>query len=360
MDHLSRRRNHLPYVTGWSIATIAITPTSDSGGPRSTISCANRRETTEGVLTSEVTMRQSPFVEESPYSTSGNGPRPSEPDRPATSPCMTNSNTSMSLSVIIPLYNEEATITEILEKVCKLTNLQEVIVVDDASTDSSPLAVLEFVDPRVRLIRQEKNSGKTAAVRRGLEGVTGDITIIQDADLEYDPEEINDVIQPIIENRADVVYGSRFLVKRASRVLYFYHYLANKCLTFLSNLLTNVNMTDIETCYKAFRTPLIKRLPLTSAGYGMEVEVTALITRTNSRIYEVPISYYGRTYEEGKKIQFTDGLAALWYILYYSIASRVGASSRKYTSEANAFLDRLREDEPGRRHSTTDGGSSNA
>ncbi len=119
-------------------------------------------------------------------------------------------------------------------------------------------------------------------------------------------------------------------------------------------------MTDIETCYKAFRTPLIKRLPLTSAGYGMEVEVTALITRTNSRIYEVPISYYGRTYEEGKKIQFTDGLAALWYILYYSIASRVGASSRKYTSEANAFLDRLREDEPGRRHSTTDGGSSNA
>ncbi len=146
---------------------------------------------------------------------------------------MTNSNTSMSLSVIIPLYNEEATITEILEKVCKLTNLQEVIVVDDASTDSSPLAVLEFVDPRVRLIRQEKNSGKTAAVRRGLEGVTGDITIIQDADLEYDPEEINDVIQPIIENRADVVYGSRFLVKRASRVLYFYHYLANKCLTFI-------------------------------------------------------------------------------------------------------------------------------
>ncbi|MHC4356494.1 MAG: glycosyltransferase family 2 protein [Planctomycetota bacterium] len=260
---------------------------------------------------------------------------------------MESDNSNMGLSVVIPLFNEESTIKEILEKVCCLSNLQEVIVVDDGSTDSSPQAVLDFGDPKVKLIRLEKNSGKTAAVRRGLEDVVGDVTVIQDADLEYDPEEIEDVIRPIIENRADVVYGSRFLVKRAARVLYFYHYLAKKSLTFLSNILTNVNMTDIETCYKAFRTPLIKNLPLTSSGFGMEVEITALITRTKAQIYEVPISYYGRTYEEGKKIKFTDGLAALWYIFYYNVASRVGSSRRKYVREANSLLAHLRKDRKG-------------
>lgn len=255
---------------------------------------------------------------------------------------MESNDSSMGLSVVIPLFNEESTIREILKKVCCLSNLREVIVVDDGSTDSSPQAVLDFGDPRVKLIRQERNSGKTAAVRRGLEDVAGDVTIIQDADLEYDPEEIEDVIRPIIENRADVVYGSRFLVKRAARVLYFYHYLANKSLTFLSNLLTNVNMTDIETCYKAFRTPLIKELPMTSSGFGMEVEITALITRTKAQIYEVPISYYGRTYEEGKKIKFTDGLAALWYIFYYNFVSRVGPRRREYVQQVNSFLASLR------------------
>jgi glycosyltransferase involved in cell wall biosynthesis len=257
---------------------------------------------------------------------------------------MNNNNSDMTLSVIIPLYNEELTITKILQKLCGLTHLKEVIVVDDGSTDSSPQAVLDFGDPKVKLIRMEKNSGKTAAVRRGLTEVAGDITVIQDADLEYDPDEIEDVIKPILENKADIVYGSRFIVKKASRVLYFYHYLANKSFTFLSNLFTNVNMTDIETCYKAFRTPLIKNLPLSSSGFGMEVEITALVTKTRARIYEVPISYYGRTYEEGKKIQFTDGLAAYYYIFYYNIASYLSPSIKQYVKDANDFLDILRKE----------------
>jgi len=255
---------------------------------------------------------------------------------------MENNHSNMSLSVIIPLFNEELTIKTILEKVCSLNNLKEIVVVDDGSTDSSPQAVLDFGDPKVKLVKLEKNSGKTAAVRRGLMEVVGDITIIQDADLEYDPDEIKDVINPILENKADIVYGSRFIVKKASRVLYFYHYLANKSFTFLSNLLTNVNMTDIETCYKAFRTPLIKNLPIRSSGFGMEVEITALITKTKARIYEVPISYYGRTYEEGKKIKFSDGIAAYFYIFYYNFASYFSPSIKKYIKEADNFLAELR------------------
>ncbi len=258
---------------------------------------------------------------------------------------MENTRSILSLSIIIPVFNEETTIGIVLEKVCGIRNLKEVIVVDDGSTDSSPKVVLDLGNPKVKLIRLEKNSGKTAAVRRGLLEVVGDITIIQDADLEYDPDEIEDVIRPILENKADVVYGSRFIVKKAVRVLYFYHYLANKSFTFLSNLLTNVNMTDIETCYKAFRTPLIKNIPLTSSGFGMEVEITALITKTKARIYEVPISYYGRTYEEGKKIKFSDGIAAYLYIFYYNFASYISPSIKKYVKEANDFLDMLRQGE---------------
>jgi glycosyltransferase involved in cell wall biosynthesis len=255
---------------------------------------------------------------------------------------MQNSSSSLSLSVIVPAFNEESTIVDILQKLRHLKNLKEVIVIDDGSTDSTPQLVKRLEFPKVRLIRQEKNAGKTAAVRRGLQVVSGDITIIQDADLEYDPNEIEDVIRPIIDNKADIVYGSRFLVKRAARVLYFYHYLANKSFTFLSNLLTNVNMTDIETCYKAFRTPLIKNLPLTSSGFGMEVEITALISKTKARIYEVPISYYGRTYEEGKKIKFKDGIFAYLYIFYYNFVSCISPSIRRYVKEANTFLDMLK------------------
>jgi glycosyltransferase involved in cell wall biosynthesis len=254
---------------------------------------------------------------------------------------MENILSDLSLSVIIPAFNEEATISVILKKVCSLKNLKEIIVVDDCSTDNTHREIEKLGLSNIRLIRLEKNSGKTAAVRRGLEEVGGDITVIQDADLEYDPAEIEDVIRPILENRADVVYGSRFRVKRASRVLYFYHYLFNKLITFASNLLSNVNMTDIETCYKAFRSPLIKNLPLTSSRFGMEVEITALVTKTKARIYEVPISYYGRTYEEGKKIDYKDGIAALWYIFYYNLTSRIIPNRRKYIQDANNYLDEL-------------------
>jgi len=214
--------------------------------------------------------------------------------------------------------------------------------VDDCSTDNTLREIEKVSLSNIRLIRMERNSGKTAAVRRGLKEVEGDITIIQDADLEYDPSEIPDVIRPIVEDKADVVYGSRFLVKRASRVLYFYHYLANKTLTLFSNLLCNVNMTDIETCYKAFRTPLIKNLPLTSTGFGMEVEITALITKTKARIYEVPISYYVCTYEEGKKIDYRDGIAALWYTFYYNLTSWIMPYRRRYIRDTNMFLGQLR------------------
>jgi len=239
---------------------------------------------------------------------------------------------------VVPAYNEAATITQILQRLHCLSCLKEVIVVDDGSTDATCQKVQALRLPKVRLIRQERNAGKTAAVRRALQEVTGEITIIQDADLEYAPEEISDIISPIVQHQADVVYGSRFRVKKAARVLYFYHYLANKLLTFLSNLLTNVNLTDIETCYKAFRTPLITSMPLSSSGFGMEVEITALITKTRARLYEVPISYYGRSYEEGKKIQAHDGLWALWYILYYNIIVSRAAIRRQYIREANAFL----------------------
>jgi glycosyltransferase involved in cell wall biosynthesis len=250
-----------------------------------------------------------------------------------------------SLSVIIPVFNEESTIKIIVKKVSRLRNLKEVIVVDDGSSDSTSERVEKLALPKVRLIRQKRNAGKTAAVRRGLQEVSGDITIFQDADLEYDPDEIEDVIRPIRENKADVVYGSRFLVKRATRVLYFYHYLANKMITLFSNVLTNVNMTDIETCYKAFRTPLITNLPLTSSGFGMEVEITALISKTKARIYEVPISYYGRTYEEGKKIKFIDGLVALWYISYFNLIYNISPSRRKYIEKANTFLAQWKREE---------------
>ena len=241
-------------------------------------------------------------------------------------------------SVVVPAYNEEATITQILKRLHGLSCLKEVIVVDDGSTDATCQKVQALRLPKVRLLRQERNAGKTAAVRRGLQEVTGEITIIQDADLEYAPEEISDIILPIVQHQADVVYGSRFRVKKAARVLYFYHYLANKLLTFLSNLLTNVNLTDIETCYKAFRTPLIKSMPLSSSGFGMEVEITALITKTRARLYEVPISYYGRAYEEGKKIKARDGLWALWYIFYHNIIVSRAGIRRQYIREANAFL----------------------
>jgi glycosyltransferase involved in cell wall biosynthesis len=243
------------------------------------------------------------------------------------------------LAVIIPAYDEQATIGTILSRVDALPCVREVIVVDDGSRDRTASIVESFDSPRVRLIRQPRNRGKTAAVRRAIEEVTSPITIIQDADLEYDPSEIPFVIAPILSGEADVVYGSRFLVRRAARVLYFLHYLANKLLTFCSNLLTNRNMTDIETCYKAFRTPILQQMPISSSGFGMEAEITALVSKTHARTYEVPISYYGRTYAEGKKIGVADGLHAFWYIFYYNLISRFTPKGRAYVRSVNQWLE---------------------
>lgn len=231
----------------------------------------------------------------------------------------------------MPVYNEEATLAQIVNLIMKIPHLLELIIVDDFSTDNTPIIAqnLAAEDKRIRYIRQPKNGGKTAALKAGFAMTTGEIVIIQDADLEYDPTEIADVISPILQGDADVVYGSRFMVKRATRVLYFYHYLANKGLTFLSNCLTNLNITDVETCYKAFRGDIIRNMIITSNGFGFEIEVTAKIAKLKCAIYEVPISYYGRTYDEGKKIGFTDGLAAFWYILKFNILVDLSKSYQK-------------------------------
>ena len=245
------------------------------------------------------------------------------------------------LSVLVPVFNEEQTIIQVLRKVLALGPLlKEIVVVDDGSRDRTAALVRELAsfEPVIRFYALPENRGKTAAIQRGLEAAIGEIIIVQDADLEYDPAEIPDVIAPILAGHADVVYGSRFLVRRAARVLYYYHYVANKALTVLSNLLTNRNMTDIETCYKAFRASVIKPLRLTSRGFGMEVEITALVTKTRARTYEVPISYYGRSYEEGKKIGLRDGIMAVLYILFYNLIAPQLASGRRYTQEVNNCL----------------------
>lgn len=225
------------------------------------------------------------------------------------------------LSVIMPAFNEEKTLAEIVDQVRQVPNLLELIIVDDCSTDGTAAIAQRLADDdgRIRYIKQPRNSGKTQALFKGFALSRGDIVIIQDADLEYDPAEIADVIMPILTGRADVVYGSRFMVKKAARVIYFYHYLANKGLTFMSNCLTNINLSDVETCYKAFRGDIIRNMRVTSGGFGFEIEVTAKVAKLKCAIYEVPISYYGRTYEEGKKIGFKDGVAAVWYILKYNL-----------------------------------------
>jgi glycosyltransferase involved in cell wall biosynthesis len=232
----------------------------------------------------------------------------------------TNLSNQPYLSVVMPAYNEEATLKEIVDKVLELDFLLELIIVDDCSKDRTPeiAEMLARADERVRYVRQAVNGGKTEALKTGFGLTRGAVVIVQDADLEYDPSEIADVVNPIATGRADVVYGSRFMVKKAARVLYFYHYLANKGLTFLSNCLTNLNMSDVETCYKAFRGEIIRNMTITSSGFGFEIEVTAKVAKLKCAVYEVPISYYGRTYEEGKKIGFKDGVAALGYILKYN------------------------------------------
>jgi glycosyltransferase involved in cell wall biosynthesis len=235
------------------------------------------------------------------------------------------------LSVVVPVYNEAATLRELVCKVLAIPCLLEVIIVDDCSTDGTAEIARELaaMNPQVQMVTHARNSGKTAALRIGFALTQGQIVIVQDADLEYDPAEIYGVIRPILEGHADVVYGSRFLVRRAARVLYFYHYLANKLLTFLSNALTNLNMTDIETGYKAFRGDIIRNMVIVSSGFGFEVEVTAKVAKLGGAIYEVPISYYGRTYQEGKKIGLSDGLMALWLVIRFNLFCSLRASFRK-------------------------------
>ena len=234
------------------------------------------------------------------------------------------------LSVIVPAFNEEATVVEVIQKLLRVPSLLEVIVIDDASTDLtfSVVQSLQATIPHLRLLRHPQNMGKTAALKTGFAASVGEIVIVQDADLEYDPSEIQSVIQPIVDGLADVVYGSRFLVKKAARVLYYYHYLANKTLTCLSNLLTNVNFSDVETGYKAFRGDIIRDMVITSSGFGFEIEVTAKICKLGCACFEVPISYYGRTYHQGKKIGVRDGIAAFWYTIQYNLLTSLKDSFR--------------------------------
>jgi glycosyltransferase involved in cell wall biosynthesis len=225
------------------------------------------------------------------------------------------------LSVVMPAYNEEATLAAIVERVIGIPHLLELVIVDDRSSDRTPQIAEQLAArfPQVRYIRHQKNAGKTAALKTGFALTRGDVVIVQDADLEYDPHEISDVIAPILNGHADVVFGSRFIIRKTARILYFTHYLANKTLTFISNCLTNLNMTDIETCYKAFRGDIIRNMVITSRGFGFEAEAAAKVAKLKCAIYEVPISYYGRTYDEGKKIGFWDGVAALGYIVRYNL-----------------------------------------
>jgi glycosyltransferase involved in cell wall biosynthesis len=237
------------------------------------------------------------------------------------------------LSAVVPAYNEEATLADVIGKLLTVESLLEIVIVDDCSRDRTPEICADLArDPRVRFTRHDKNKGKTEALKTGFAMTTGAVVIVQDADLEYDPEEIPAVIAPILGGQADVVYGSRFLVRKAARVLYFYHFMANKGLTFLSNLFTNINLTDVETGYKAFRGEIIRNMIITSTGFGFEIEVTAKVAKLGCSIYEVPISYYGRTYEQGKKIGFSDGVQALWLIFRYNVFSTRKSSFRTVPS----------------------------
>jgi len=229
----------------------------------------------------------------------------------------------MKLSIIIPVYNEEKTINELLSVVesVKLDEIEkEIIVIDDKSTDGTR-EKLKQLENRYKILYQDENKGKGAAVRRGFKEVTGDIVIIQDADLEYDPHEYPLLLQPILDKKADVVYGSRFDTGKPHRVLYNHHFMANRFLTFMSNLFSNLNLSDMETCYKVFTREALDSFKncLTSNRFGIEVEMTAQIAKHDLRVYEVGISYSGRTYDEGKKIGWKDGAAALWYILKYNV-----------------------------------------
>lgn len=223
------------------------------------------------------------------------------------------------LGVVIPVYNEEKTLHIIVGKVLARPEVGELVMVDDCSKDGTwqTMQSLAKTDPRIRIFRHEINQGKGAALRSGFQHVESDIVIIQDADLEYDPDEYPKLLMPIIRGLADVVFGSRFLGSGMHRVLYFWHYVGNRFLTLLSNMFTNLNLTDMETCYKVFRKRVLKQLVIQENRFGFEPEITAKVAKLKVPIYEVSISYHGRTYEEGKKIGWKDGVRAIWCILKY-------------------------------------------
>jgi glycosyltransferase involved in cell wall biosynthesis len=224
------------------------------------------------------------------------------------------------LSVVMAVFNEEKTVVPVLKAVLQQRPVQEIIVVDDSSNDSTWPVLQEFVsgESRVRLLRHEKNRGKGAALRTGFEHASAPIVIIQDADFEYDPTEYYFLLNPILSGRADVVYGSRFGGRGAHRVLYYWHAVGNRLLTTLSNMGTNLNLGDMETCYKAFKREVLEKISLEESRFGFEPEVTAKVARLGVRIFEVPISYYGRTYAEGKKVNWKDGFSALRCIIKYN------------------------------------------
>ena len=231
---------------------------------------------------------------------------------PAAGPCV---------SVVMPVFNESASIDVVVRRIFAQKCVRELIAVDDCSQDGSwqRLAVLAKGEPRMRVVRHEGNRGKGAALRTGFALATSEIVLVQDADQEYDPSEYDKLIAPILADQADVVFGSRFLGGGPHRALYYWHYLGNNLLTTLSNIFTNINLTDMETCYKVFRREIIQRIAIEENRFGFEPEITAKIARLRARIYEVPIAYYGRTYEEGKKIRWQDGFRALWCILKYGL-----------------------------------------
>ncbi|MEE2992528.1 MAG: glycosyltransferase family 2 protein [Gemmatimonadota bacterium] len=230
----------------------------------------------------------------------------------------------MLLSVIMPVYNEQATIQEIIQRVLAVKLDLELIIVDDCSTDgtSEILNTLDetATDSRIKILYHAQNQGKGAAIRTGIQNVNGDVVVVQDADLEYDPADLPDMLQPILDGKADAVYGSRLMGRGPHRVLFFWHMLGNKFLTLLSNIFTNLNLTDMESCYKMVRTDILKQIKIEQNRFGFEPEITAKLARIKEiRLYEIGISYFGRSYEEGKKITWKDGFQAIWCILKYWI-----------------------------------------